>query len=341
MNAKRMIGIDIIRIYCAIIILFSHLGGWRWNIDFKGLNNWINGQVEFIMIIFFVLSGYCLKRSNNFMFHKDGDIIAFYKRRLIRILPLYYAVEVVRLIIAFHEGQVVQRIRMLPIRLFALQMEFNYDVYAGASWFIGCIIACYFIYPLVYKLFDGACFRTRIMWCMIILFIVFYSKLMTFWFDDVDIYYSTVYRVLEFSVGVIMPEDIFDKYQIRLPNVMYILVSGFLVLFLTIQTSAIVGMTVYAIKLITIPVLILFCSKIDVSERVGEVLQLVSGYTFEVFLLQDIILSNTIRAYGLMIEDNGIRLLLALTLLLFLCVAWKVIEKNVRLLFVRFREYFK
>ena len=47
---KRLIGIDVIRILCAILILFFHLGGR--GIEFKGWNEWIGNQVEFIMILF-------------------------------------------------------------------------------------------------------------------------------------------------------------------------------------------------------------------------------------------------------------------------------------------------
>ena len=36
---KRLIGIDVIRILCAILILFFHLGGR--GIEFKGWNEWI------------------------------------------------------------------------------------------------------------------------------------------------------------------------------------------------------------------------------------------------------------------------------------------------------------
>lgn len=48
---KRLIGIDVIRILCAILILFFHLGGR--GIEFKGWNEWIGNQVEFIMIFIF------------------------------------------------------------------------------------------------------------------------------------------------------------------------------------------------------------------------------------------------------------------------------------------------
>ena len=53
---KRLIGIDVIRILCAILILFFHLGGR--GIEFKGWNEWIGNQVEFIMILFFMISGF-------------------------------------------------------------------------------------------------------------------------------------------------------------------------------------------------------------------------------------------------------------------------------------------
>ena len=60
---KRLIGIDVIRILCAI-------------------------QVEFIMILFFMISGFCLSFSKRNLSGKN-EILDFYKRRILKLLPLY------------------------------------------------------------------------------------------------------------------------------------------------------------------------------------------------------------------------------------------------------------
>ena len=78
---KRLIGIDVIRILCAILILFFHLGGR--GIEFKGWNEWIGNQVEFFMI-----SGFCLSFSKRNLSGKN-EILDFYKRRILKLLPLY------------------------------------------------------------------------------------------------------------------------------------------------------------------------------------------------------------------------------------------------------------
>lgn len=92
---KRLIGIDVIRILCAILILFFHLGGR--GIEFKGWNEWIGNQVEFIMILFFMISGFCLSFSKRNLSGKN-EILDFYKRRILKLLPLYWVIEIYLLI---------------------------------------------------------------------------------------------------------------------------------------------------------------------------------------------------------------------------------------------------
>lgn len=49
---KRLIGIDVIRILCAILILFFHLGGR--GIEFKGWNEWLEIKWNLLLILFFM-----------------------------------------------------------------------------------------------------------------------------------------------------------------------------------------------------------------------------------------------------------------------------------------------
>lgn len=141
---KRLIGIDVIRILCAILILFFHLGGR--GIEFKGWNEWIGNQVEFIMILFFMISGFCLSFSRRNLSGKN-EILDFYKRRILKLLPLYWVIEIYLLIISIYYGsEWINRIKIFPIRLLGLQMAYPVEVYVGVDWFIGSIMMCYLMY---------------------------------------------------------------------------------------------------------------------------------------------------------------------------------------------------
>lgn len=87
---KRLIGIDVIRILCAILILF------------------------------FMISGFCLSFSKRNLSGKN-EILDFYKRRILKLLPLYWVIEIYLLIISIYYGsEWINRIKILPIRLLGL-----------------------------------------------------------------------------------------------------------------------------------------------------------------------------------------------------------------------------
>ena len=112
---KRLIGIDVIRILCAILILFFHLGGR--GIEFKGWNEWIGNQVEFIMILFFMISGFCLSFSKRNLSGKN-EILDFYKRRILKLLPLYWVIEIYLLIISIYYGsEWINRIKIFSDKI--------------------------------------------------------------------------------------------------------------------------------------------------------------------------------------------------------------------------------
>lgn len=203
---KRLIGIDVIRILCAILILFFHLGGR--GIEFKGWNEWIGNQVEFIMILFFMISGFCLSFSKRNLSGKN-EILDFYKIRILKLLPLYWVIEIYLLIISIYYGsEWINRIKILPIRLLGLQMAYPVEVYVGVDWFIGSIMMCYLMYPIIQILTDKLSNEKRYMVCIGGIVVLFYSMLMKEWFPGTDLYYNTFFRFLEFSIGAVIPHNV-------------------------------------------------------------------------------------------------------------------------------------
>ena len=203
---KRLIGIDVIRILCAILILFFHLGGR--GIEFKGWNEWIGNQVEFIMILFFMISGFCLSFSKRNLSGKN-EILDFYKRRILKLLPLYWVIEIYLLIISIYYGsEWINRIKIFPIRLLGLQMAYPVEVYVGVDWFIGSIMMCYLMYPIIQILTDKLSNEKRYMVCIGGIVVLFYSMLMKEWFPGTDLYYNTFFRFLEFSIGAVIPHNV-------------------------------------------------------------------------------------------------------------------------------------
>ena len=97
-----------------------------------------------------------------------GDIKKFYLKRLISILPLYYAWALVNIgqnILIDGSDAVVEELILFPIEALGIQ-----SVYAtlfpfshnGGSWFISCILICYFVYPLIQVLTKSLTDRARL-----------------------------------------------------------------------------------------------------------------------------------------------------------------------------------
>jgi len=319
--ANRMVGIDFLRVLCAFIILFIHmnnLGG----VNLKKFGVWCIQQREFVMIFFFILSGFCLSYSKNTDFSDKKNIFRFYKKRLLRILPLYFAIEIFRLCVGFYDNTVVEKFVMFPIRILGLQMEYTIKIFAGIGWFIAVIIACYFLYPFLVLLFQNVADRYKIAYCTLAILILVYTKVMERWFG-LPVYYSVFFRVLQFSIGVVMPKKFGREKQSLRANILYI--CAFVVLLLFISYRVYFLYSLYLLQLLSLPIVVLLASKIDSPYVIKAVVGSISNFTFEIFLLQDIIFSQIVQDRIVNVVNPTQRFLFYFIFLFLLCCAWKTI----------------
>jgi peptidoglycan/LPS O-acetylase OafA/YrhL len=88
MTKKRNVSLDVLRITAMLMVLFVHIP-----IYIPLPYSFPNGQYG--VAVFFVLSGYLIMESLD----KETSAVRFYKRRLIRILPEYYMILLVGVIV--------------------------------------------------------------------------------------------------------------------------------------------------------------------------------------------------------------------------------------------------
>ena len=160
---------------------------------------------------FFLLSGYTLNLTYKNM-DGVGDIKRFYVKRLISIVPLYFAWALLNVIISVVlEGKpaVLEEMILFPIEalgiqsVFASLFSFSHN---GGSWFISCILICYFIYPLIQILTKSLSGKTRINIIIILGGILLYSPFVERYFDLHSIYSNPFFRLLEFIIGVLVSQ---------------------------------------------------------------------------------------------------------------------------------------
>lgn len=225
---KRIYSFDLLKLFSILIVFFYHILMDMYVIhpmhNLKFLETiLIRPNIHLAMLacgIFIFISGATLKLNE-----RDESLLSFYKRRLVKILiPFYFAY-----IIYF----IIKAITLRNIHLFGgiekwrfIYTIFGIDEYLNAAgiktftlgigeWFLGCIILCYLIYPVLSyldKKYKVATFVTFTIYDILIN--VFYSR---FNFAMPQ-HFNFLCQAYNFYLGiVIIDENIFSKlkkYQI-------------------------------------------------------------------------------------------------------------------------------
>jgi peptidoglycan/LPS O-acetylase OafA/YrhL len=146
---KRLPEIDILKSLAIFSILMAHMHIYIVNIDLIKIYD--SYFASFGLSIFFFVSGYTLAYSD---IVSKSSLFTFYKKRVYRIFPLYWA-SLLSLVILFevlklNAGNVVPYqidfINFL-VHFLALQVFFP-DYQIQSMWFIGTILLYYFLYSI-------------------------------------------------------------------------------------------------------------------------------------------------------------------------------------------------
>ena len=152
---QRVVGLDLLRISLAFLIFMFHSNTHVLKCDYGLLNGFVSmGAIA--MTGFFLLSGYEINLSTA---RKDisniKEIKFFYLKRMISVLPLYYAYAIVNVLINITTkwpAKNFEEIILFPIETLGIQSVYSTLFpfsHNGGSWFISCILICYFVFPLL------------------------------------------------------------------------------------------------------------------------------------------------------------------------------------------------
>lgn len=207
---QRVIGLDLIRISLAVLIFMFHSHIHVLKCDYSLLNGFVSmGAIA--MTGFFLLSGYAINLSSGSKDMSDNkEIKRFYTKRLISILPLYYVwalIVIVTNIVAKGIPAIWEEIILFPVETLGIQSVFStlfpYS-HNGGSWFISCILICYFVFPLIHLLTKQIDDKRRLILIIILSAILLYSPFVKSYFNLQSIYSNPFFRLLEFYIGVLV-----------------------------------------------------------------------------------------------------------------------------------------
>lgn len=124
--SKRIIGLDIYRIFLAIIVFLFH-SRIHLGCNYGICNNFID-MGAICMTGFFLLSGFVLFSGyNNTNLLKIHNIKKFYLKRLIGIIPMYYLISLIYILICGNEN-LFENLLLIPIEMLRYSIYFFFFV---------------------------------------------------------------------------------------------------------------------------------------------------------------------------------------------------------------------
>jgi peptidoglycan/LPS O-acetylase OafA/YrhL len=162
--SQRLPELDILRGVAICLIVFAHFPALSSLYIDPTIKFW---SATFGLSLFLFLSGFCLYRSNRVT--TPSDVPRFYKKRVLRIYPLYVIVVAVYVLLQYSQfNEYFVGVTLSPTEIIAnvvgLQALLNIPSY-GALWFVGLILTYYLIYPLMMLATAGKTIRILLFSC--------------------------------------------------------------------------------------------------------------------------------------------------------------------------------
>lgn len=162
---------------------------------------------------FFLLSGYVINLTYQ---RKDMsssvELNRFYYKRLISIIPLYFAYAIILVfanVLVNGKSAIIEELLLFPVEIIGIQSVYS-SLFAfshnSGSWFISCILICYFLFPLLQIITQKMNDRNKIVLIFVLSAILLWSPFVRHYFRLQSIYSNPFFRALEFSIGVLISQ---------------------------------------------------------------------------------------------------------------------------------------
>lgn len=298
-----MIGLDLLRIALALLIFMFH-SQFHFQCNYGGLNSFVSmGAIA--MTGFMMLSGFVLYNSyKDKDLGKIKDIKIFYLKRLITIIPLYYAIAIIHVVYQLlnHTISIKEVIILFPVETLGLQSTLSLFSLShnGGTWFISCILICYFLYPFFQSLILQMKKKSRVITFIVLCLIIFYVPIVRLFFnmESSAVYANPFYRLIEFFIGMILAHEYCEKGNKKhrvmdnktFNNIILIVTISLLILFISLGREMGIPRDYMLFNIIVIPslsVIIVLLSWMRFSKlQHSKLILYLSGISFTFFLCQ-------------------------------------------------------
>lgn len=350
MNSRnsRRIGWDILRISLAIEIFAFH-AHMHLGVSFGCFNDFLS-EGALCMTGFFILTGCVLGYTHtNKNFFRREDLLVFYKKRFISIIPLYWIIvllyyldtnfstyDFIRLPMELGGGQAI----------FVGSFSFGHN---GGTWFISCLIICYFFFPLLQILLNGL--TERKLWILLIVLNGFdvYASVLVSKMEFSELYSVPWLRCVQFTIGCILAELCYTKKSVKTmkesKNINVVIAVVLLLCFMYFAVTFLARHGVYVkvkglqqymmydiVGLPSFIMLILMLEKIKCSnERIRWIISQINNLAYSFFLAQFFVWVRSAKLYAwLSVHSNKLKIIIAFVLCVLIATLFHLlIEKPV------------
>ncbi len=226
---KHLVEVDILKCLAIILVIISHFHLYLFN-NAQYAELFDPYVAYFGLAIFFFLSGYTLYINNN-KFNNIGDVINFYKKRLLRILPLYWVALLVFLIL-YDSSSGFRSYYLEPASYYDFSLTSFIIHFAGLQtltgkfiggmWFIGTIIVYYLVYPLIVYFSKNLKYMLAAIAVLLVIFVLLYTPLHIIKDGHVPLFISIFAGgIIANKINLFYNKD-YEKYFAVLPIVLVI-----------------------------------------------------------------------------------------------------------------------
>lgn len=206
----RKIGLDIMRIYLAFLIFLFH-SKVHLDCDYGFFNDFVMASCQFAMTGFFILSGYSIQTGyGKKRLLEPNSLGKFLKKRFVSIYPLYIVTGTIKVLLYIIVGlqSFYDNLVLLPVEVLGIQSWFEGSLFQyahnGGSWFISCLLLCYFLYPYLQIYVNKLPLKGTCCSILILLFLLSYSPSICIRFEINGLYTNPLFRLLEFILGLLL-----------------------------------------------------------------------------------------------------------------------------------------